>query len=161
MDFVPTTQQTRILFTDKLFGCHVCGDEIFDESWKLLDEDRRFYYDCLHAAQSRQVEVALDKFTAFSAKMYAPGHGPVVRYSLSRLTHDYRTWSQQQKETRLDSGADLCVGLWEYGNLAQAIAKGITKAGAGVESINCEFTEPAEIEAAVKNAMALSSVLPH
>ncbi|NEQ25518.1 MAG: FprA family A-type flavoprotein, partial [Microcoleus sp. SIO2G3] len=92
---------TRILFTDKLFGCHVCGDEVFDDNWKGLDEDRRFYYDCLHAAQSRQVEVALDKLAAFSAKMYAPGHGSVVRYSLSRLTHDYRTWSQQQKEQDL------------------------------------------------------------
>jgi len=141
---------SRILFTDKLFGCHVCADEIFDENWKRLDEDRRFYYDCLHAAQSRQVEVALDKLAAFSAKIYAPGHGPIVRYSLSRLTHDYRTWSQQQKEQ------DLTVALIyasAYGNtatLAQAIAKGITKAGAAVESINCEFADPTEIEAAVQ-----------
>ena len=40
-----------------------------------------------------------------------------------------------------------------YGNtatLAQAIAKGITKAGVGVESINCEFTAPTEIQAAVE-----------
>ncbi|HEY9902084.1 MAG TPA: diflavin flavoprotein, partial [Candidatus Sericytochromatia bacterium] len=135
---------------DKLFGCHVCADEVFDENWKRLDEDRRFYYDCLHAAQSRQVEVALDKLVAFSAKIYAPGHGPIVRYSLSRLTHDYRTWSQQQKEQ------DLTVALIyasAYGNtatLAQAIAKGITKAGVAVESINCEFADPTEIEAAVQ-----------
>ena len=141
---------SRILFTDKLFGCHVCADEVFDENWKRLDEDRRFYYDCLHAAQSRQVEVALDKLVAFSAKIYAPGHGPIVRYSLSRLTHDYRTWSQQQKDQ------DLTVALIyasAYGNtatLAQAIAKGITKAGAAVESINCEFADPTEIEAAVQ-----------
>jgi flavorubredoxin/flavin reductase (DIM6/NTAB) family NADH-FMN oxidoreductase RutF len=142
---------TRVLFTDKLFGCHVCGDEVLDEHWKRLDEDRRFYYDCLHASQARQVEVALDKLAAFSAKIYAPGHGPIVRYSLSRLTHDYRTWSQQQKEQ------DLTVALIyasAYGNtatLAQAIAKGITKAGVAVESINCEFADLAEIEAAVQN----------
>jgi flavorubredoxin/flavin reductase (DIM6/NTAB) family NADH-FMN oxidoreductase RutF len=141
---------TRVLFTDKLFGCHVCGDEVLDEHWKRLDEDRRFYYDCLHASQARQVEVALDKLAAFSAKIYAPGHGPIVRYSLSRLTHDYRTWSQQQKEQ------DLTVALIyasAYGNtatLAQAIAKGITKAGVAVESINCEFADPTEIEAAVQ-----------
>lgn len=143
---------TRIVFTDKLFGCHVCGDEVLDENWRRLDEDRRFYYDCLHAAQSRQVDVALDKLAAFSAKIYAPGHGPIVRYSLSRLTHDYRTWSQQQKEQ------DLTVTLLyasAYGNtatLAQAIAKGITKAGVAVETINCEFTEPTEIEAAVQKS---------
>lgn len=142
--------ETRILFSDKLFGVHVCGEEVFDEGWKLLDEDRRYYYDCLHAAQSRQVEIAQEKFAPLSIKLYAPGHGPVVRYSRSRLTHDYRQWSQQQQDK------DLTVALIyasAYGNtatLAQALAKGITKAGVGVESINCEFTAPAEIQAAVE-----------
>src|SRR5919199_2032451 len=142
--------QSRILFTDKLFGAHVCGDEVFDENWKRLDEDRHFYYDCLHAAQARQVEVALDKLASFPAKFYAPGHGSVARYSLSRFTHDYRQWSQQQ------TNQDLTVALIyasAYGNtatLAQAIAKGIAKAGVAVESINCEFTDPAEIQAAVE-----------
>ena len=84
---------TRVLFSDKLFGAHICSEQVFDEGWKNLDEDRRYYYDCLHAAQSRQVEIALDKFAPLSIKLYAPGHGPVVRYSKSRLTHDYRTWS--------------------------------------------------------------------
>lgn len=141
---------SRILFTDKLFGAHVCSDEVFDENWKRLDEDRRYYYDCLHAAQSRQVEVALDKLATFPAKFYAPGHGPIVRYSLSRLTHDYRQWSQQQ------TTQDLTVALIyasAYGNtatLAQAIAKGITKAGVAVESINCEFADPTEIQALVE-----------
>ncbi len=142
--------QTRILFTDKLFGTHICGDEVFDEGWKRLDEDRRHYYDCLHAAQFRQVEIALDKFAPLSVNFYAPGHGPIVRYSKSRLTHDYRQWSQQQKDK------DLTVALFyasAYGNtatLAQAIAKGITKADVAVELINCEFAEPTEIQAVVE-----------
>ncbi|KAB8318059.1 flavin oxidoreductase [Tolypothrix campylonemoides VB511288] len=142
--------QTRILFTDKLFGTHICGDEVFDEGWKRLDEDRRHYYDCLHAAQFRQVEIALDKFARLSVNFYAPGHGPIVRYSKSRLTHDYRQWSQQQKDK------DLTVALFyasAYGNtatLAQAIAKGITKADVAVELINCEFANPAEIQAVVE-----------
>ena len=142
--------QTRILFTDKLFGTHICGDEVFDEGWKRLDEDRRHYYDCLHAAQFRQVEIALDKFAPLSVNFYAPGHGPIVRYSKSRLTHDYRQWSQQQKDK------DLKVALFyasAYGNtatLAQAIAKGITKADVAVELINCEFAEPTEIQAVVE-----------
>jgi flavorubredoxin len=28
--------QTRILYTDKLFGVHVCSDRSFDENWKEL-----------------------------------------------------------------------------------------------------------------------------
>lgn len=143
---------TRILFTDKLFGTHVCDDPVFDENWKTLDQDRRYYFDCLHAAQSRQVEIALDRFPTYPAKLYAPGHGPLVRFSFSRLTHDYRQWCQQQKEQ------DLSVALLyasAYGNtatLAQAIANGITQSGVTVESINCEFTDPADIQAAIAKA---------
>lgn len=141
---------TRILYSDKLFGAHVCGDAVFDEGWKLLDEDRRYYFDCLHAAQARRVQAAIEKITPFNARTYAPGHGPLVRYSLSRLTHDYRTWCEQQ------NNQDFKVALLyasAYGNtatIAQAIARGLTRAGAAVESLNCEFTEPTEIVTAIE-----------
>ena len=158
--FVPTPRHpdalctydpaTRILFTDKLFGAHVCDEPVLDENWRKLDDDRRYYFDCLHAAQARQVEAALEKITPLAPKIYAPGHGPMVRYSLSRFTLDYRQWSQQQ------GTKDLNVALLyasAYGNttsLANAIAAGITHAGAAVEAINCEFTDPADITRAIE-----------
>ncbi|MEH1967906.1 MULTISPECIES: diflavin flavoprotein [unclassified Nostoc] len=144
--------QTEILYSDKLFGAHVCGDQVFDEGWEVYNEDRRYYFDCLMAPHARQVETALDKLVDFPVRMYATGHGPLVRYGLIDLTKAYREWSQQQ------TSADLTVALIyasAYGNtatLAQAIARGITKAGVAVESINCEFTEPEEIRAAVEKA---------
>ncbi|MBE8991494.1 diflavin flavoprotein [Nostoc sp. LEGE 12450] len=144
--------QTEILYTDKLFGAHVCGDQVFDEGWEVYNEDRRYYFDCLMAPHARQVETALEKLADFPVRMYATGHGPLVRYGLIELTKSYREWSQQQ------TSADLTVALIyasAYGNtatLAQAIARGITKAGVAVESINCEFTEPEEIRAAVEKA---------
>ena len=143
---------TQILYTDKLFGAHICGDQVFDEGWANLSEDRRFYYDCLHASQAKQVETALDKLADLTVKFYAVAHGPLVRYSLNELTQFYRESNQQQKNQ------DITVTLIyasAYGNtatLAQAIAKGITKAGVGVESINCEFVEPAEIQAAIEKS---------
>nr|WP_217651917.1 diflavin flavoprotein [Hydrococcus rivularis] len=142
--------QTRILYTDKFFGVHICDDAIWDENWKQLDEDRLYYFDCLHATQAKQVEAALDKLTSFSARCYAPSHGPLVRYSLSRFTYDYRDWCQQQK-TR-----ELRVALLyasAYGNttaLASAIAQGLLQGGVAVESINCELADPAEITRAVE-----------
>lgn len=142
--------ETRILFTDKLFGTHICGDEVFDEGWKRLDEDRRHYYDCLHAAQFRQVEIALDKFAPLSVNFYAPGHGPLVRFSKSRLSHDYRQWSQQQKDKDLTVAMIYASAYGNTATLAQAIAKGITKSGVAVELINCEFTDPTEIQAVVE-----------
>ncbi|MDH6060386.1 diflavin flavoprotein [Chrysosporum bergii ANA360D] len=143
--------QTEILYSDKLFGAHICGDQVFDEGWQSINEDRRYYFDCVMAPHSRQIETALDKIADLPMRMYATGHGPIVRYGLMELTQAYYQW--------ISSGAsDLTVALIyasAYGNtatLAQAIAHGITKAGVAVESINCEFTEPEEIRAAVEKS---------
>ncbi|WP_066382637.1 MULTISPECIES: diflavin flavoprotein [unclassified Anabaena] len=136
---------TKILYTDKFFGAHVCEDTLFDEDWKKLDGERRYYFDCLHAPQPKQVEVALDKLAGLGARCYAPAHGPVIRYSLSRFTHDYRQWCQAQKSQ------DFSVALLyasAYGNtaiVAQAIAQGLIENGINVESINCELADTAEI----------------
>lgn len=142
---------TRILYTDKLFGAHVCDDALYDEHWRSLTEDRRYYFDCIHAAQSKQVEAALDRLSDMtqSALMLAPGHGPLVRYSASRLVFDYRCWCEQQDQQ------DFSVALLyasAYGNtatMAAAIARGLTQAGVTVVSINCEFADPDEITAAI------------
>ena len=144
--------QTEILYTDKLFGAHICGDQVFDEGWEIFQEDRRYYYDCLMAPHARQVETALEKLSELPVRMYAVNHGPIVRYGLIELTQAYRTWSKQQ--TSQDTTVALLYAS-AYGStatLANAIALGITKAGVGVESINCEFASPEEIRAAVEKA---------
>ncbi len=164
LEFIPTPNprypdqlctydpQTEILYSDKLFGAHICGDQVFDEGWETINEDRRYYFDCLMAPHARQVETALDKLSDLPVRLYATGHGPLVRYGLIELTHAYRQWSQQQ------TSADTTVALIyasAYGNtatLASAIARGITKAGVSVESINCEFADPEEIRNAVEKA---------
>lgn len=145
---------TEILYTDKLFGAHICGDQVFDEGWESFQEDRRYYFDCLMAPHARQVETSLDKLSDFPVRMYATAHGPLVRYGLLQLTEAYRQWSQQQ--TSQDTTVALIYAS-AYGNtatLAQAIARGITKAGVAVESINCEIATPEEIRTAVENSAA-------
>ncbi|MGK7939333.1 MAG: diflavin flavoprotein [Crocosphaera sp.] len=143
--------KTRILYTGKLFGLHLCHDAVFDDDWKGLDNDRRYYFDCLHGSQTKQVTEILDKIEPFSAKYYAPGHGVIVSYSLSRLTYDYRQWCQQQQSQ------DLKVALLyasAYGNtatMAQAIAQGMMDQGVGVASINCESATTEEITRAIQD----------
>lgn len=145
---------TRILYSDKFFGAHVCGDALYDEKWRQLSEDRQYYFDCIHATQAKQVETALDRLVEIeqSALLLAPGHGPLVRYSVSRLMFDYRYWCERQQTE------DLSVALLyasAYGNtatMAGAIARGLTNNGVAVTSINCEFTDPAEIASTLKNS---------
>jgi flavorubredoxin/flavin reductase (DIM6/NTAB) family NADH-FMN oxidoreductase RutF len=144
--------QSEILFTDKLFGAHVCGDQVLDEGWSTISEDRRYYFDCLMAPHARQVETALDKLADFQARLYATGHGSLVRYSLIELTQSYRQWSEQQKAQETTVALIYASAYGNTTTLAQAIARGITKAGVGVESINCEAAEPEEIRAAVEKS---------
>lgn len=164
LEFIPTPNprypdqlctydpKTQVLYTDKLFGAHVCGDQVFDEGWTVYEEDRRYYFDCLMAPHARHIAIALEKLAEKQARIYAVGHGPLVYYSLIALTANYQTWLKQQ------SSQDISVALIyasAYGNTAtvgQAIARGITKAGVSVESINAEFAEPEEIKKAIASA---------
>ncbi len=162
LQFIPTSSprwpdslctydpQTEILFTDKLFGAHVCGDQVLDEGWTTFSEDRRYYYDCLMAPHARQVEAALEKLSELPARLYATGHGPLVRYALIPLTQAYRQWNQHQQAQDIKVALIYASAYGNTATLAQALASGITKAGVAVETINCEITEPGEIQQIVE-----------
>jgi len=144
--------QTQIVYTDKLFGAHVCSDQLFDEGWAVLEEDRRYYFDCLFASQIRHVETALDRLVPLPVQFYAPGHGPLVRYGLTQLTHAYQRWARDQNQTEITVALIYASAYGNTATLAQAITRGITKAGVGVESINCEFADPTEIQDTVEKS---------
>ncbi len=145
-------EYTQVLFSNKFFGAHRCDESVYDLSWSDLLSDRRYYFDCLMAPNARQVSTALDKLEGLSVRLFAPVHGPVVRYHTRELLQAYQNWSQEQK------GKELSVALIyasAYGNtatIAQTLARGITKAGVAVESINAEQADPDEIRAAVEKS---------
>ncbi len=146
---------TKILYTDKFFGAHICEDTLFDKDWKSLDAERRYYFDCLHAPQAKQVEAALEKIAVFPAKSYAPGHGPVVNHSLSRFTYDYQQWCQNQKSQELRVALLYASAYGNTAVLAGAIANGLIESGVNVESINCELADTDEITRIVETCDGL------
>ena len=136
---------TRMLFSDKLFGTHVCEDALFDENWRRLEVDRRFYFDCLHASQTKQVEAALDLIEPLPIRCLAPGHGSLVLYSLSRLRDDYRQWCQQQAHQSLQVALLYASAYGNTATMADAIAQGLLRSGIAVRSVNCESIEADEL----------------
>ena len=142
--------KTQVLYSDKLFGCHVCSDQVFDEGWSAYAEDRRYYFDCLMAPAAKQIDSSLDKIADLPITLYATGHGPLVKYGLTELTNLYRQWSKKQSNQELTVALIYASAYGNTATVAQAIAAGITKAGVSVESINCEFVEPAEIKTALE-----------
>jgi flavorubredoxin/flavin reductase (DIM6/NTAB) family NADH-FMN oxidoreductase RutF len=143
---------TQILYSDKLFGAHLCSDVLFDEDWRQLETDRRYYFDCLHASQTKQVQVALNQIDPLPLKFIAPGHGPIVRYSLSRLQNDYRQWCQHQTQQTLRVALLYASAYGSTAILADAIGQGLIQAGLAVESINCEHADPVALAKAIETS---------
>lgn len=143
-------QKTQILYTDKLFSAHVCGDQILDEGWNIYREDRRYYFDCVLAPYANQVENSLEKLAEKPAQIYATGHGPLVKYGLHELTNKYQELLQKQKAKTLSVALIYASAYGNTGTLAAAIARGIIKAGVAVDSLNAEFSSPSEIKNALE-----------
>jgi flavorubredoxin/flavin reductase (DIM6/NTAB) family NADH-FMN oxidoreductase RutF len=141
--------KTEILYTDKLFGAHVCNDQVFDEGWLVYNEDRRYYFDCLMAPHAKQVTTALEKLNDKPAIIYATSHGPLVRYGLTELKTAYQQWISTQRSQELRVALIYASAYGNTAILGQAIATGITKAGVRVDSINAEIAEPEEIKEAI------------
>ncbi|BFM41024.1 diflavin flavoprotein [Synechocystis sp. LKSZ1] len=140
---------TQILFSDKLFGAHICDDVLWDENWRQLEDDRRYYFDCLQAPQAKQVEPILDQFESLALTGLAPGHGPLVRFSLSRFRQDYRYWCQQQTQRSLRVALLYTSAYGNTAKVADAIARGLMAADVTVQSFNCEVTPADTIAEAV------------
>ncbi len=143
---------TEVLYSDKFFGAHLCGEETYDLNRESLLEHQQYYFDCLMAPNASQVETALDKLSDYAPRLYAVGHGPLVRYGVVELTQRYHDWAAKQKK---QSETVALIYASAYGNtatIAQAIARGITKAGVSVRSINAEQATTAEIQAAAESS---------
>lgn len=83
-----------------------------------------------------------------------PIHGPVIKSSITELCRKYKDWTLEQVKM-VDSSNVAVLYASAYGNtaaLAQAISRGITKAGVGVETLNLEIVGVDEVAAAVERS---------
>jgi len=148
--------KTQILYTCDAFGMHYCDDHTFDEDLDLIEEDFRYYYDCLMGPNARSVLSALKRMSELpDIATIATGHGPLLHHNVTELTGCYRQWSQEQAK------AETTVGVFyvsDYGfsdRLSQAIAHGITKTGIAVEMMDLKSAEPQDVKELVSIAAGL------
>ena len=152
---------TQVMFTCDAFGMHYCSEATFDEDLGAIEPDYRFYYECLMAPNARSVLSALKRMDKLpEVTMVANGHGPLLQYNVSELIERYRRWSQAQTKAE-----KLVVVFYasDYGysdRLSQAIARGITKAGVGVEMMDLKSTEPQEVQEIVNRAAGIVMGMP-
>jgi flavin reductase (DIM6/NTAB) family NADH-FMN oxidoreductase RutF len=149
------------MFTCDAFGLHYCSDSTFDEDLRAIEPDYRFYYDCLMAPNARSVLSALKRMDQLGeVTMIANGHGPLLRHNVTELVGRYRKWSQAQAKAET-SVVVFYVSDYGYSDrLSQAVARGITKTGVGVEMIDLKTADPQEVQEMVGRAAGMAIGMP-
>lgn len=152
---------TKVMFTCDAFGLHYCSDSTFDEDLKAIEPDYRFYYDCLMAPNARSVISALKRMDQLGeVTMIANGHGPLLRHNVTELVGRYRKWSQAQAKAEA-SVVVFYVSDYGYSDrLSQAVARGMTKTGVGVEMIDLKTADPQEVQEMVGRAAGMAIGMP-
>jgi flavorubredoxin/flavin reductase (DIM6/NTAB) family NADH-FMN oxidoreductase RutF len=152
---------TQVMFTCDAFGLHYCSDSTFDEDLRAIEPDYRFYYDCLMAPNARSVLSALKRMEQLGdVKMIANGHGPLLSHNVDELVSRYRKWSQSQAKAE-KSVVVFYVSDYGYSDrMSQALARGITKTGVGVEMMDLKSADPQEVQELVNRAAGLAIAMP-
>lgn len=154
---------TGVMFTCDAFGMHYCSETVYDEDLHELEPHFRFYYDCLMKPNSRSVLTALRKVASagWEFSEIAVGHGPLLRYNVAELTRKYEQWSKTAIEKQKASVAVLYVSDYGFSDrLSQALARGITKTGAGVEMMDLKAADTQELVECVGRNAAVVLMMP-
>ena len=144
-----------LLMSDKFFSAHLCTDSWAETNRSSTEEERRHFYDCLMAPMARQVDALVERLEELDIRTIAPGHGPAIESSWRSLLSDYRRWGTSHQQASLNV---VLLYASAYGNtaaIADALAKGVSRTGIRVNSLNCEFTPSEELIAAIHQADAI------
>ncbi|MEQ8756291.1 MAG: diflavin flavoprotein [Coleofasciculus sp. G1-WW12-02] len=152
---------TQVMFTCDAFGMHYCSDSTYDEDMSAIEADFRFYYDCLMAPNARSVLSALKRMDKLpEVTTVATGHGPLLSHHVTEWLDRYRRWSQAQAKAET-SVVVFYVSDYGYSDrLSQAIARGITKTGVGVEMMDLKSADPQEVQETVSRAGGMAIAMP-
>jgi flavorubredoxin/flavin reductase (DIM6/NTAB) family NADH-FMN oxidoreductase RutF len=147
---------TQVLFTCDAFGMHFCDDDTFDEDLVLIEQEYKYYYDCLMGPNARSVLSALKRMGELPpVETIATGHGPLLRFNLKELVGRYRQWSQDQAKAETTVAFFYLSGHGYSDQISQAILQGILKTGVAVEIMDLRTADPQEVRELVDLASGL------
>jgi flavorubredoxin/flavin reductase (DIM6/NTAB) family NADH-FMN oxidoreductase RutF len=148
-------ETTGLLMSGKFFSAHLCSQDWAEANRSSTEEDRRYFYDCLMAPMTRQVEAVLNRLDELSIRCIAPGHGPAIAESWRSLLVDYRRWGESQERSSLSVALLFASAYGNTAAIADALAQGVSRTGVRVESVNCEFTPAEKLLETIRSCDAL------
>lgn len=153
---------TQTLFTCDAFGMHYCDDFVYDEDLELIQPDYRLYYDCLMGPNARSVLAALKRMDALptAPQTIATGHGPLLKFNLTELVGQYRTWSADKAKAEKTVALFYAADYGSSSDIAEAIARGIRKTDVAVELVDLFNADPQEVREWVDMASGVVLGMP-
>ena len=126
-------REDKVLVTCDSFGSHYACDGILasavtdqDGYWKAT----KYYYDCIIGPFKSFMLDALKRVRPLELEMICPGHGPVLDTGIPHMLDTYEQWSTVINPNPRPTVIIPYVSAYGYtGQLAQAIAQGITDKG--------------------------------
>ena len=126
-------REDKVLVTCDSFGSHYACDGILASAvtdqegyWKAT----KYYYDCIIGPFKSFMLDALKRVRPLELEMICPGHGPVLDTGIPHMLDTYEQWSTVINPNPRPTVIIPYVSAYGYtGQLAQAIAQGITDKG--------------------------------
>ncbi len=142
----------EILLSEKIFSAHIASKYWSETNRVSTEIDRKHFYDCLMAPMSNQIVSITEKIAEFDIKTIAPIHGPAIEYSFKSFFNDYIKWGENLSNNNPKIALIYASAYGNTASIGDALAKGINRTTAEVESINCEFTSNDVLIKSIQNA---------
>lgn len=153
-------KEEKVLFTCDSFGAHYCSEEMFDDLLPNYDDSFKYYFDVILKPFSKFMLKAIEKIKPLEIAVIANGHGPILRKHHQRIIDLTEKYSQEYLDANEHEKKKVLITyVSAYGytaNMAEAIARGIKKAGGiEVEICDIENIELGELDSKLVSADAL------
>lgn len=124
----------KVLFTCDAFGCHYCGDGMFNDNSGDFSAEMKYYFNVIMGPFKKYVLQAVGKIENLNISMICPSHGPIHRENPKQYIDLYRRWGSEGIE-RHEGKLVSIFYVSAYGNtkmLAEIIGEKIKKSGINV-----------------------------
>lgn len=150
-------ERDKVIFTGDAFGCHYCGDGIFNDEAGDFSDEYKYYFNVIMGPFKKNVISAIEKIKPLNIDVICTSHGPILRDNPRKYVDIYWEWSKDVLDIPKNNYA-LVLYVSAYGytrEIAKAIAEGLKEAGSEVDIHDIIETDMDEIITKVDKAKAL------
>jgi flavorubredoxin len=154
--------EDQILFTCDSFGAHFCHEEMIDNKVGNYDDAFKYYFDVILKPFSKFMIKAIEKIRPLSIKAICTGHGPLLCNDWKRYVDLSEQYAREYLKLPATEKA-LVAWVSAYGKtgmLAEAIGRGLRKAGVDADVADIEKMPAGELGERIASASALIAGSP-